>query len=126
MTKREIIQAAYGDYWEKVKTYVDENGHLDVHWWTINEINIPFYRTGFGSRLPKSLLGIENNNDWVKIESIDSFPKDPVLCITCIFLEGTSYKIGSSRNRTPDDLLRMWQNAELTHYKIIESKPPIY
>ncbi|WP_418124280.1 hypothetical protein ACNFU2_06570 [Chryseobacterium sp. PTM-20240506] len=83
------------------------------------EVHCEFWR-------PIQLKGIENNNEWIKIESLDSFPQKTILCITCIFLEGTGYQIGSSRTRTPDDLLRMWQNAELTHYKVIDSNPPIY
>ena len=26
MTKQEVIQQAYGEYWEQVKEFVDENG----------------------------------------------------------------------------------------------------
>lgn len=70
MTKEEKIQEAYGEHWEKLKDYVDENGWLIysksrpitlVSYFDVNEIEFD----GFCSRL-KSLQGIENNNGWVE------------------------------------------------------------
>ena len=80
MTKQEKIQEAYGEHWEDLKDYVDENGWLIysksrpitlVSYFDVNEIEFD----GFCSR-PKSLQGIENNNGWIKIESEADLPND--------------------------------------------------
>lgn len=71
--KEEKIREAYGEYWESVKDFVDENG------WIINAIsitrnvNLEMERWFDGSRMhvrPKSLQGIENNNQWLVFDGI--------------------------------------------------------
>ena len=77
--KQEAIKNAYGEYWENVKDYVDNDG------WINN--SIPKFRFGKLKNLdleykndvffrPKSLQGIENNTGWIKIESEDDLPKE--------------------------------------------------
>lgn len=139
MTKKEKIKDAYGQYWDQVKAFVNEAGWCDfrgvfgdagnnkgLEGIDLSVMN-PYDRIYCYWKIPISILRIADNQDWVKIESMDSFPSEPVFCITCIYLEGTAYQLGVTvRKRTPDDLLKMWQAAELTHYKIIDDKPPIY
>jgi hypothetical protein len=77
-TKEELIKESYGEYWELVKSFVDENGWLyecniivklrdnlitfcDFTLLKYSEVgNFPmfYYR-------PKSLQGIEDNNGWI-------------------------------------------------------------
>ena len=91
--KQQAIKAAYGEFWEQVKDFVDENG------WVIKyrfnpfsenteidrrkELNIEGffeYKTYFNgneiSVRPKSLAGIETNNGWISILSEKDLPKD--------------------------------------------------
>jgi hypothetical protein len=78
MTKQEAIKEAYGEYWEQVKVFVDENGWVffsdDENILRLNfqqKDNISTEKTDVESWKwrPKSLQGIENNNGWIKIEN---------------------------------------------------------
>jgi len=86
--KQQFIANAYGEYWEQVKDYVDENGWLKA---TCN-FDTEYYKLVLSIRLnieceftenswyeyirPKSLQGIETNNNWISIESEDDLPKE--------------------------------------------------
>ncbi len=81
MTKQEAIQKAYGEHWEKLKGYIDENGWVeDLQACTC--LFLDFFDGRISSRIfyidcdindidtqeffrPKSLQGIENNNGWI-------------------------------------------------------------
>jgi len=82
MKKQEAIKKAYGEHWETVKDYVDENGWCE---WDYKNNCSPsrFEIMDFEHKMhesynwrPKSLQGIENNNGWIKIESEDDLPKE--------------------------------------------------
>ena len=71
--KQEAIKKAYGEYWEAVKDFVDENGWIDflediqrIMYFFHDSDNIEVFKSTWR---PKSLQGIENNNGWIKIES---------------------------------------------------------
>ena len=71
--KQEAIKNAYGDYWEAVKDFVDENGWIDF----LEDIQRIMYFFNDSDNIEvKSLQGIENNNGWIKIESEDDLPKE--------------------------------------------------
>ncbi|MFY7815898.1 MAG: hypothetical protein ACOVRK_12005 [Chryseobacterium taeanense] len=125
MTKPERIEQAWGKYFKVYSSHIDKHTGWCYKYILVQGIKLEMEWDGNYGR-PKSLSGIENNNNWVKIESMDSFPKQTIFCVTCIYLKDTCYQVGFSRHRTPDELLRMWQSAELTHYKIIDTKPPFY
>ena len=98
MTKEEVIQQAYGECWEQIKDYVDQDGWCnDGGNRMFKEIfegngkinkysSITIFHTYFnrlvnfknktGHWRPKSLQGIENNNGWIKIESEEDLPKE--------------------------------------------------
>jgi hypothetical protein len=76
MTKEEVIKAAYGEHWQNVKAFVDENGWCK---WDYSNNSSP---SRFGLKeaqyeiadikkgqhyiwRPISLSGIENNNGWI-------------------------------------------------------------
>jgi hypothetical protein len=70
MTKQEIIKKAFGEYWEQLKDYADENGFCDAHktlsiFSSFKEQEIDM--SGNYWR-PLSLKGIEDNNGWLSIE----------------------------------------------------------
>lgn len=78
MTKQEIIQKAYGDYWEIFKDHVNENGYVNcvknrkislINYFKISEIEF----SGNEVR-PKTLKGLEENNGWNIIKTIDDLP----------------------------------------------------
>jgi hypothetical protein len=119
MTKEQIIQEAYGDYWEKLKEFVDENGFcherkkIDFDK-IFSEIDVDL--TGYEWR-PKSLRGIEDNNGWIKIEDKSNLPK-----------EDTYYLIHNIDGST--EIYRgvmKYLNKNYTHYlPITKPKPPLY
>lgn len=95
MTKQELIIAAYGEHWDKVKDFVDENGWLEWGWrgsygdpnpcslGEMNEITGKDHsykhvkhqpeskEKGWGKSLfrPKVLNGLDDNNGWNHIVS---------------------------------------------------------
>jgi len=86
-TKQEVIKQAYGEYWEQVKYYVDDNGWVDTKYLSLDETNINYQqskdRLNFKVRFchrPSSLKRIENNAGWHKIESESDLPKDYCSC----------------------------------------------
>jgi len=134
MTKKEKIQEAYGEYWETVKDYVDENGFINEEKvdWLFNESEIEqkelvYMVNGMkeyvNSWRPKSLQGIENNNGWTKIESEDDLLKE-------------SGEYWTAIGESPDEVFYnefverkyfKWRNIEVTHYQPIQKpQPPIY
>lgn len=94
-SKQEVIQEAWGKYWDELKEFICENGWLswgyrglygdknpaslgDMYRYCGGEENhqskyvtIPGSTTLFR---PKSLAGIEKNNGWTRIESEDDLP----------------------------------------------------
>jgi hypothetical protein len=123
MTKQEKIREAYGEHFESVKDYVDENGWCDLSImplkWKLSEttdIDIEDF-TWFR---PKSLAGIEDNNGWIKIESEDDLPKIDFIT-QYWFFDGASTWISTFT------LEMKLGRVKITHYQpIIKPKPPIY
>ena len=129
--KQEAIKNAYGEYWEQVKDYVNENGWCDVSKYSkIKDIEPEFSdienKIGVFDMRPKSLQGIENNNGWIKIQSEADLPKErmhEVILLDEECMEGyrnydviVFYEVNSR-----------FRKKEISHYKPIEkSKVPIY
>lgn len=122
--KQKAIEKAYGEHWEAVKDYVDENGWMPSSSWNFNLIyeqgksfhNEKISDLDFYIR-PLSLQGIETNNGWIKIESEADLPKEmgdylvimPDGDIRATFITSKPQKVG------------------FTHYQpIIKPNPPIY
>jgi hypothetical protein len=141
MSKEEKIKEAYGQYWEKVKDFVDENGYIDG---VMIKNKIGIVPNNFIEKFqplvsmfrPKSLQGIENNNGWIKIESESDLP-------TC---DGEYFVNAKGINNNKQFFIRSWLNAKkdfndnwvfteypkewlelYSHYQpITKPKPPIY
>ena len=121
--KQEAIKNAYGEYWENVKDYVDNDGWINnsIPKFTFGQLkNLDLeYKNDVFFR-PKSLQGIENNNGWIRIESEDDLPK-----------ESFNYWIFQSDLRavTMKDFYdnKKYYGVKATHYRpIVKPKPPIY
>ena len=124
MTKQEKIQEAYGKYWEQVKDYVDENGWCYA-FFTLKT----YFKTDFTSEKwrPKSLIGIEDNNGWIKIENVNDvsdleYGVSEVYALKPNIINSVSGSI--VRN---DEITELFEEGWITHYKPIKkSVSPIY
>lgn len=127
-TKKEVIQQAYGEYWDQVKLIVDENGWFDMAYsQQVNNFD-PLWNDSDRKSTkirPKSLSGIENNNGWIKIESESDLPKESG------YYDFQKYPLDKyivnpvfwSKGAT----LIGWFIETYTHFQPIEKpKPPIY
>lgn len=65
-TKQEVIQEAWGEYWDKAKPYVDENGWVYGNFEFEHSVELEL--EGYDVIRPKSLQGIETNNHWISID----------------------------------------------------------
>lgn len=123
-SKQEAIIKAYGEHWETVKDYVDENGWLTLYKairLDIGKIGSETYQfKGFIKGNPKycrflSLQDLEHNNGWIKIESEKQFDEIPNGNYHWFNIETWEYESGD----IPVN--------KYTHYqRSIEPQPPIY
>ena len=121
--KQEAIKKAYGEYWENVKDYVDNDGWIDnsIPKFTFGQLkNLDLeYKNDVFFR-PKSLQGIENNNGWIKIENEADLPKENTWCFIISKIAGITHGEFLIKNKD------FWL-TDATHYQPIEKpKPPIY
>lgn len=135
--KQKAIREAYGEYWEEVKDYVDENGKLKIHYVKLIG-NLPTFFEVLDNVYvrPISLQGIETNNGWICIESESDLPS----------VDGDYFVNPKGVNNNKHFFIRYWLNAKkdydgnwvfteypkewlelYSHYQPIEKpKPPIY
>lgn len=140
--KEKAIKAAYGEHWDKVKDYVDEDG-----WCTHPDKNEMFPETddldsGYVSLLentdkwmPTHLDRIIDNNGWTRIESEEDLPKDKTIdviindeCYQGYIYEGQGGLFCCVENRyNSTEIAEIIEASYVTHYQPIEtSKPPIF
>ena len=125
--KQEAIKNAYGECWENVKDYVDENGwasypNVQKHDYDFGKLE---FKDGCTFLRPESLKGIENNNGWIKIESEKDLPKVSGLYFGKDYEFGTDMMYFDFETKKWEDSNGYLQNV--THYQPIEKpKPPIY
>lgn len=124
--KQKAIELAYGEYWDRVKDFVDVNGWCSVR----RKVNFEEITNKLGwqckignqhSWRPKSLSGIEDNNGWISIEREDDLPKEDEkywIKDKCNNVEILTFK---SNENCP-----IWR-TQITHYQNIEQpSKPIY
>jgi len=126
--KQKAIELAYGENWDNVSQFIDDNGWLKSHEispfdlkLTWNDIQVEEYEKGGSIKYrPKSLSGIEDNNGWISINSEDDLLKQDGYYFG-LTINGDIVVLRSNNNK--------WviENDETTHYQPIE-KPlkPIY
>lgn len=133
MTKQELIKQAYGEYWDKVKDFVNENGWCDVSMYSmIKNIKPEFSEIeneiGQFDMRPISLKGIENNNGWIKIESENDLPKNEEIVEYWILDDDEIIHakfMHESKNWYDDFDLNLRHFP--THYQqIVKPQPPLY
>lgn len=140
MTKQEKIQEAYGEHWETVKDYVDENGWMTLSFAiraNIGEIGSNTYQfQGIEKGNHKycrilTLSELEANNGWIKIESEGDLPKEDYGQYH-VYSENEMY----SNEPKNQGIEPFWTNDKskshewmdnFTHYQpIVKPQPPIY
>lgn len=132
MTKQEKIQEAYGEHWETIKDYLDENGFIIMAISITKKVHLVFERKvmyhskntsgvmGMCVR-PISLENIENNNGWIKIESENDLPKDEY---ELYFVTGNNTNIHQCIYHI--GIKEYWLKT-FTHYQPIQKpEPPLY
>ena len=133
MTKQEKIQEAYGEYWEVLKSHIDENGwDTDLKFYEIDYERFDFKVKGHGVYItrPIELKEIEQNNGWVKIESEEDFPVERGQYFGLV--NGSVQIIGYNPEFKKWMALghyyfSNYKDINLTHYQPIQKpKPPIY
>lgn len=127
--KQEAIKKAYCNNWDKVKDYVDENGW--IFWSDKNPIGIynnrylEYKEENPNYWRPKSLQGIENNKDWIRIESEDDLPKNDMY-VHIIFNKKANIAFLCNGEFYNPNKVKYYKKG-VTHYKPIEdSNLPIY
>ena len=129
MTKEEKIAEAYGEHWETVKDYVNENGWCPAERYgefitgldnmEIGQKDVQSFKhpkaTTFMIR-PISLRGIETNNGWETIGTDKKIPGEDVWLLD---------KHGNMRVSEFGEFIPL--NHHYTHYQpIIKPQKPIY
>lgn len=139
MIKEEVIQKAYGKYYNKCK-----NANIDQDGWTCssalristNEVGtvIPcdcevrtstWISTSTTWYRPISLRGIENNNGWIKIESENDLPKDEREGYETGKFEDNEFYIDQFRV-SASRVKNLWGWGKITHFKPVDRTKPIY
>lgn len=131
MNKEEKIKEAYGEYWDKMKLWINIDGWFNKNaffnknfFFKYDDLNLFFYHKE-DFMIPISLKGIENNNGWIKIESENDLP-DNIEGLWEVVRNGEQIFIEllkDNKQRLYKDFLK----DGITHYKIKEkSQPPIY
>lgn len=122
MTKLEAIIEAYGEFYNEMKPWINEDGWFDKNsfynkTFSFNyaEIQITFIHKEDFMR-PLLLNGIENNNGWIEIIDLNSFPVEDDF-YWFLDLEGNIYE------RHTSEFKKGWH----VFFQIIEKpKRPIY
>jgi len=128
MTKEEKIQEAYGDYFEQMKPWIEEEGwfnknafYQEEFKFKYQDLDMFFIHLG-DFMIPKSIHGITGNNGWIKIESEEDFPK-----------ENGDYFICVDGVQPNNNIMHLYQlishcrDGLISHYKpVIKPNEPIY
>lgn len=132
--KLAAIQAAYGEYWDKVSPFVNSNGYclFDYSKSDITLAGIHYAASGFKQFevdsahkedvmywRPKSLSGFESNNGWTRVD--ECLPKNKGDYYVCINGELNGEVLHSH------EICLMGNPLEVSHWGPIDPvKPPIY
>ncbi|MCT3835901.1 hypothetical protein HZQ15_18775 [Elizabethkingia anophelis] len=131
--KQQAIKAAYGEYWDKVKDYVDEDG-----WCTHPNKNEMFPETddldsGYVSLLenidkwmPTPLDRIIDNNGWTRIESESDLPKPKGVEDVLVIGETGEITVENSMSLNDIEVRRYWLRT-ISHWQpFIKPNLPLY
>ena len=140
--KEQAIKAAYGEHWERVKDYVEDNGWIELYSYncytdtvhTDLTEELPFlkelgyerkyYNNGYTHYVrPKSISGIENNNSWTRIESEEDIPDDDKLYDSGLMSVDGNF-IQEEKRHAYKTLKWLFQRKLITHYRKVDTVPP--
>ena len=130
--KQQAIELAYGEYWEQVKDFVDENGWCDYDYWFKfigHKIDYDYKELNSLKMRPKSLAGIETNNEWIRIDSEKDLPEQGGEYHVVIKgkLDKAVYVKSNRWLVNGNDYPKTTQTHGISHYQpIIKPKPPIF
>jgi hypothetical protein len=121
--RKAAIKVAYGEYFDRVEKFIDDNGFLSMETWH----NIIGYNGIHGIDIdsknnirPGDLIGIETNNGWVRLESGDDLPRNGEYW-TRASNDGQVFL-----NLISDGVWR-WKNQHISHYQLVSKpSPPVY
>lgn len=125
--KQTAIEAAYGEYWNDVKDFVDENGWCTACHSVRREINKDFTELKSWEKWqPESLKGIETNNGWIRIESKEDLPTPKGKEDVWVLNELGEIHAANTCLLSDSRIKEYWINT-ITHYQsITKPKLPIY
>jgi hypothetical protein len=133
MTKEERIQESYGKYWDSLSIpakncAIKYNGYIAPIISGLGEIQRDFVTFDDLGFRPISIIGIENNNGWVKIYCENDMPQFDCDCFIIDKVKGiVTGQWKQAPNEIEDKKARAFWMDKATHYKIIsEPKLPIY
>ena len=125
MTKEEVIKKAYGESWEILKDYINQNGFINcvknrklslIPYFEVSQIEFKE-----NEARPKVLKGIENNNGWVKIYCENDLPQFDCHC----WFMNKRQRLVNGRFLVEGRIDFLMKNA--THYKIVaDPELPLY
>lgn len=138
-TKGQVIEESYGKHWEKVKDHVDENGWVFSSSFSEDakrsvSYEGMFIRSDLEVRTyglytaqivwrPKALYGLEINNGFHILRTIEDMPKQPGMYETW-HVNGIHPHIEVCIS-DPEMAFRVWQRDGVTHWR--EHRPgPLY
>jgi len=132
-SKQKAIREAYGEYFEEMKTFINENGWFNKNSFWNNTFSFGVYENidllfthKEDFMIPTIISNIETNNGWIKIESEADLPEesDTYFTYSEVWWE-PFYRIDVFTGI----LKNSFTNGKscFTHYQpIIKPQPPIY
>ncbi len=131
MTKQEKIQEAYGEYFEKMKPWIDEKGWFNKNafyeekfFFKYDDLNTAFHHKE-DFMIPITIKELDSNKGWVKINNEDDFPKESIYMETI----NKSYDIKDPKSQGMHHFIKgdeKFLMGLISHYRILPFDPPIY
>lgn len=129
--KQKAIREAWGEYWEQVNKYLNEDGIAKRNKETdflegLNEIETIYSSAGFWHdkfRL-KKLCGINDNNGWLSVKE-HGLPEEGefFICLENVQQQG----VWSLASKTFYNPPRYCSIDKISHYQpVVKPQPPIY
>lgn len=126
--KAEAIRKAYGEYWEQLspqakKCALEHNGYISPIISGIGNIPREFVTFNDLGFRPRTIVGIEHNNGWIRIGSEEDLP--PLEDDSEFWIANKNGIFGFTAYSL--QVQRKWENKTLTHYqKVVKPEKPIY